>query len=196
MPLTVVPIAGQTLAASRDLISGNFVALNNAFLVDHVDFGLANQGKHNKISFPVQAVAPATGAAEVGLYCLTSALTGIPELSFRRNNSGAAYEFTSAGATRPGWTRLPSGILLKWGFDTPAAGGLNTYNFPVAANIPVFTQIFSILITTGYNNTSDGNGFVRLVNFTAPWASFRVYCSQRTSTTPLAVSYEYLAIGI
>lgn len=197
MPLTVVPVAGQTLAASRDLISGNFVALNNAFPVDHVDFGLANQGKHNKISLPVQAGAPATGAAEVGLYCLTSALTGEPELSFRRNNSGVAYEFTSAGQTYSGWARLPSGILLKWGEVGPSgSGGLTTCNFPSGANIPDYNVVYTIIVTTSYADGVDGNKFVRYRQCNAPFKTFEVYCSRRTSETNWPCGFSYLAIGI
>jgi hypothetical protein len=54
-----------------------------------------------------------------------------------------------------GWAFLPSGILLKWGyvFFNPA-GPTNTYftfTYPIAANIPVFLNVFNVSITTTGN---------------------------------------------
>lgn len=197
MALNNMPLAGQTLATTRDPIAANFNEINNAFTVDHFTYNSAAfiEGKHNKVTFPESAADPATLVNEVALYSKQSAFTASAELFIRKESSGSVYEFTSCLAASPGWSRLPSGILLKWGNDISVAG-LGIYTFPVGANIPAFTQIFNILVTTSYNNVADGNGFVRLNHFFAPWTQFQVYGSQRTTTTPEAVGYTYLAIGI
>lgn len=197
MALNDVPQPGQSLATTQNPIRTNFGTIDTAFSVDHVPYQTAiNQGKHNKITFPVQAAAPATAVAEMALFSLVSTLTGVPELSVRKESSGASYEFTSAGTASPGWARLPSGILLKWGSDVMAGAGLNTYTFPVGANIPAFATIYNILVVPAYNSVGDGNGFARLNSFGAPWTQFTVYGSQRTTTTAAAVGFAYLAIGI
>ncbi len=196
MALTPVPNSGQTLADSRPVIFNNFSVISTAFEVDHVAYNDANQGKHNKATFPQQAAAPVTAANEVALYSRLSTLSGVSELVIRKQSSGTSYEFTSALAANVGWTRLPSGILLKWGNSTTPAGGLGTYTFPAAANIPAFTQVFSVQITTFYNQPTDApaNGFVRLVTYNA--AGFDVFGSPRVTIGPLNVSFQYLAIGI
>jgi len=196
MPLTILPTAGQSLNVTRDPIRNNFQYIQTSFTTDHVDFNVANTGKHNQLTFPRQGAVPATAATDVKLYSLLSALSGETELFYRRQNNGVTYEFTSGIAASPGWTRLPSAILLKWGFDVMTGAGANIYTFPVAANIPAFTQIFTILVTTAYNFAGDGNGFARLNSFAAPWTNFTVYGSQRTTTTAAAVGFSYLAIGI
>lgn len=196
MALTPVPNSGQTLAASRPVIFNNFSVISTAFEVDHAAYNDATQGKHNKVTLPRQGAAPVTAADEVALYSRLSTLSGATELVVRKQSSGAIYEFTSALAANIGWTRLPSGILLKWGNSTTPAGGLGTYTFPVAANIPAFTQIFNVVVTTMYNQPADtpNNGFVRLVSFAA--ASFDVFGSPRVTVGPLNVSFTYFAIGI
>ncbi len=62
-----------------------------------------------------------------------------------------------------GWAFLPSGILLKWGyvFYNPA-GATNTYDtftYPTAVSIPIFSIVFNVSLTT----TGNRNG-VELVS--------------------------------
>ena len=59
MALINVPLAGQSLGITRDPVNNNFSTINSAFLVDHVEYNTAGQGKHNKVTFPVQGGAPA-----------------------------------------------------------------------------------------------------------------------------------------
>lgn len=190
MALIDVPLPGQTLAASRPSVQSNFAAIRAGFVVDHVDYAIANQGKHNQITLPIQDADPATAAGDMALYSLVSAITGIQELSVRRPAAGDIYEFTASGLT---WTRLPSGILLKWGGGV--ANGLTTVTFPVAANIPAFTTIYALQVCTAYVSVADGDGFVRLNDVGAPWTQFTVYASQRTAVATRAVNFQFLALG-
>jgi hypothetical protein len=193
MALNDVPQAGQTLATSQPLIRTNFSVIDTAFAVDHVACNIAGQGKHNQVVMPRQAASPITGVTESAIFSRLSTLSAQTELAVRKESNGAVYEFTSCGASAVGWTRLPSGILLKWG--NAAANGFATYTYPVAANIPVFSQIFTVQITTWYIQAGDvPDGFVRLSDFTT--TQIAVYSSPRTTTGPLNVSFQYLAIGL
>jgi len=195
MALNNVPLTGQTLGVTRVPINQNFSVIGSTFEVDHVGYNLTNQGKHNKVTMPVQSPAPVTAAGEVALFSQTSSLTNVPEIAWRRQSSGSVVEFTGGLLASSGWTYLPSGILLKWGHTS--ATGLTTVTFPVGANIPAFTNIFSMQVTTAYVNTSDGDGFVRLNNFLAPYTQFSVFASRRTSTGSFGpVNFQYLAIGV
>lgn len=159
MPLNNVPLAGQTLAQTRDPIRNNFNSINTAFNVNHVDFGLADQGKHKWVTLINQAASPAFGASETGLFNAISVLTNVQETFVHTFlNNGAATSnigLTSSilstsipGIDSNGWAFLPSGILLKWGRQAAAAFPASTIiTFPVAANIPVFTQVFNAQIT-------------------------------------------------
>lgn len=190
-----IPQPNDAISVSQGDILNNFAAISTFVNVNHVDFNGADQGKHKWVTMPVQGAAPATGGGEIALFSRTSTLTSVPEMAFRRDTNGAVIEFTSSAPTAIGWTRLPSGILLKWG--NSSANGLTTYTFPAGATIPAFTNIFSIQITTAYVNATDNpNGFVRLNNFVAPYTTFSVFGSPRTTSGSLAVTYQYLAIGV
>ncbi len=195
MTLNNVPLTGQTLGVTRVPINQNFNVIDAAFLVDHVAYNLTDQGKHKQVTMPVSVSSPATLASEVALFSRTSTLTLAPEIAWRRQSSGSVVEFTGGLLASSGWTYLPSGVLLKWGHTS--ATGLTNVTFPVGANIPAFTNIFSMQVTTAYVNTSDGDGFVRLNNFLAPYTQFSVYASRRTSTGSFGpVNFQYLAIGV
>ncbi len=190
-----IPQPTDQISTSQADILNNFAAISTYLNINHVDFNGADQGKHKWVTMPVQVASPATGAGEVALFARTSTLSLVPEIAFRRESNGTVIEFTSSLSATIGWTRLPSGILLKWGNAT--ANGLTTYTFPVAATIPAFTNIFSIQITTSYINVTDApNGFVRLNNVVAPYTQFTVFGSPRTTAGSLSVGYQYLAIGV
>jgi hypothetical protein len=199
MALNNVPLTGQSLGVTRVPINQNFSVIDTAFSVDHVDYNDPNQGKHNQVTMPVQASPPTTAGGEIALFSQTSALTAVPEMAWERQSNGTVVEFTSAILAATGWSRIPSGLLLKWGTGNTVASpaGPTTITFPTGANIPAFTTIFSIQITTAYTNTGDSpNGFVRLNNFVTPWTSFTVFGSPRSSSGQSAIAFQYLAIGV
>ena len=195
MALNNVPLTGQSLGVTRVPINDNFTVIAADFAVDHVAYNTTNEGKHKQVTMPVSAGAPPTAAGEVALFSRTSPLTGAPEMAWERQSNGAVVEFTGGLLASSGWSYLPSGVLLKWGHTS--ATGLTTVTFPIGANIPAFTNIFSMQVTTAYVNGSDGDGFVRLNNFLAPYTQFSVYASHRTSTGSFGpVNFQYLAIGV
>jgi len=188
-----IPQPTDLKSVSQNDILNNFQAIKAAFDINHVTFDLADQGKHNYISLPEQAAGPATAANELAVYSKESTLTSVAELFVRKESSGDEIEFTSATSATPGWTRLPSGILLKWGASTKT--GAQTVTLPVAATVPVFTTIFSVQLTPVAAGGTDVDTFVRVVSFAAG-TGFNVYASPRSTTGTKAVNFEYLVIGV
>lgn len=193
-----IPQAADIPDSSQAQILANFTAIKTVVDINHVTFDdpSGGQGKHKHISFPEQVASPATAVNEVALFSRQSPLTGVAALCLREKNNGAVNEFTSALAADDGWTRLPSGILLKWGHGLTGGVGLTTVTFSAGPTIPAFTSVWQIMITTGYLLPgSDGDGFVRLNQFAAPWTTFTVWGSPRTTVGLKAVGFRYLAIG-
>jgi len=198
-----IPQATDLLAVSQGDILNNFSAISTYLNVNHVDFNGADQGKHKWVTFPVQSMNPPVvfNAGEIGVYSFLSPVTGVNELYINKTNqvtvvqntiTASVLSTTSAPANNSsGWSYLPSGIIIKWGNGN--ANGNTAITFPVAANIPVFTEVFSVQLTTFVNSAVDTNTFVRLSAFTN--VGFNCYGSSRTATGAAACSFQYLAIG-
>jgi len=145
-----IPQAGHKLSRSQADLLNNFTALKTAFEINHEDFNAAGQGKHIHTTYPVQGATPTTAAGENALFSRTSSLTGIPELVYVPQSAGTAVEFTSSTKAVNGWTRLPSGILMKWGQDTAVTAGAasnTTFTFDTGATIPAFSAVYNAQLT-------------------------------------------------
>jgi hypothetical protein len=117
-------------------------------------------------------------------------------------------EFTGGLTTMPGWTRLPSGNLIKW-FTAAvplAAIGVRsqiyTYNWTVSATIPRFTavpNIWQVTSVTGAANFDAGAVFISDRNLTALQASIQVDSYNQLSPGFIggwqAFTVFFLAIG-
>lgn len=189
-----IPQANQRIRDSQPPILENFTVVNRAWNVNHgaFDTGAAIEGKHNWVTFPEQAGDPVTLANEVAIFAKESALTGVAELFLRQENNGTVYEWSSSLNAVEGWTRLPSGILLKWGLQAPGGATPNAANvdiYPVAAQIPVFTAAYIVLVSP-YHLGADAST-VRLMDWNT--TQFRVYATVPAGgTNP---GWTYLAIG-
>jgi hypothetical protein len=211
---SIIPNATDIISQSQSQIQTNFQSIQTLIDVDHVDFSNGvNYGKHNKVTFPVQGTAPTFASGEVGLYNLlpvSSPVTGVDELYINKQNSGAAVQIPmtasilstngSPAAFSNGWTYLPSGILLKWGQSTDSSqlvgnstAARGNVTFPVNANIPVFNQVFQVMVvqTWSTNRTSVGsNGFsvysVSTTGFIVTWSGSN---SSGTGISYLAIGY-------
>ncbi len=199
MALISVPLAGQTLASSRPDINSNFAVIDAAFAVDHVDYNLTNQGKHNKVSFPIQNPVPAAQAGIVQLYSQVSAITGQPELVFAHQAGSTAptaaqiVEFTSAGWANPGWTRLPSGILLKWHSGINFAS-MNTIAINLNTDVPGspnFTTLFSV-----FDSSTSNTKYNTVVNIKSIVGTTVTFAHNGLVDAPAGYTIAYLAIGI
>lgn len=189
--ITGRPTASEDPSNSQSMIRDNFDEIKLSNDVNHTELGLANQGKHKFLQMPEQMSAPITAVNEAGFYSRQSTFTGNTELVFRRESNGSQIEFTGLLAATNGWTRLPSGILLKWGTST--ANGLTATSFPLGATIPAFTAVYSAQVTTDDASPAP-NTMATLSTFTT--TAITVYGSQRINTGPTAVTYRYLVIGV
>ena len=169
MALNNVPLAGQSLGVTRNPINQNFNTINAAFLVDHVEYATGGQGKHNKVTFPVQAPAPAFLPGEEGLYNFLYPTTAKNELFVHKQNQAGTVDipFTASAMSNVlqancvnGWTYLPSGLLVKWG--KVARAGQNQ-NIPVNATSggPQFNQSFQAY-AVAFDTNNAGNFNVRV----------------------------------
>jgi hypothetical protein len=153
-----IPLANDKLSSSQADLNGNFQAINTFIAVDHEAFGAAAEGKHKRVFFTQQAADPATGATEAALYTKDSAtVPGTASLYYRPPNSGNAIEFTYALKANPGWTWLPSGIMMQWG--TGVAGNATAIVFPTA-----FPNACLNVMLTPVNNVG-ARDFLQVGNF-------------------------------
>lgn len=189
-----IPQSTDLQSSTQPQILANFAAIQTLIDVNHEDFASANQGKHKFVTFPVQASTPVTVAGDIALFSAASALTGNNELFFQ-NDSGnplSIVPFTASDPATTGWTYLPSGILMKWG--TLAGNGNSVFSLPVAANIPVFTAVYSAQVTTSFISAADVDVFVRLSTFST--TAITVFCSARSTVGAANASFNYLVIGV
>jgi hypothetical protein len=198
-----IPQPTDQLSQSQSDILGNFQAIQTLIDVNHVDFASADQGKHKWVTFPVQAGSPPIvfGAGELALYSFLNTVTSQNELYINKTNQVTVTQIpttasilsvtSNPGNNVSGWTYLPSGIILKWG--NSSANGNTVISFPVAATIPVFTNVMAILLTPYAVSAADSNISVRLSSFTN--TTFNVYGSARITTGAAVATFQYLAIG-
>ena len=194
MALSDVPLATQTLAVSQNPIRQNFLDINNQFLIDHVAFNVAGNGWHNQVTFPRQAGDSATAGNNVALYAKLNAAATETALFFRKQTNGAVIDFTSSLQNLNGWTRLASGILLKWGQFNATSGATTTINYPVGAGIPVFTAIYNVQCTS-LNGAGAATQAPQLTNLLV--GSFDIF--NRTIGFPIGATngpFNYFAIGL
>ncbi len=183
-----IPQPTDQISVSQNDLLNNFGAIQALIDINHVDFANAGAGKHFFVEFPGQTIAPTTTGAEVGLYCVNnSPFTSQPELAFLKQAGStaplASYEISSAGYSGNGWTRLTSGILLKWGQASGLPIGISAITFPAGPTIPAFITTY-VAFLTPFSNTNTLANVSGLSNSTL---------NVNLST---AGSINYLAIGV
>ena len=146
-------------------VQKNFQQLETSFGKNHIPLSVtANNGKHTFIEMVNNAGIPAgLSAAEGTLY--TKAATGSqlfysPDASTNeyKMTNVLASKFSTFGTSTPyatgmlgGWTFLPGGMILNYGFKSnPVDGDTITYARPYPAGSNMF-----ITITAQRSNTAD-----------------------------------------
>lgn len=186
-----IPRASDALSQSQIDIQNNFGAIQTLVNVDHVDFASSDQGKHKKVTFPVQSAAPAFSIGEIGVYNLLYAPLAQNHL-FIQPASGAAFPMTASGipgGSNSGWTYLPSGALMVWGIGfIPAGPGSLVVLYSSVPTFPGFTTATSFpQLTVRASGTSPAS----VTWGTATLTQFDVFRSTGTA----AVSFGWLVIG-
>lgn len=183
-----MPLPTQTLGQTNNLIKQNFNNISTNWQVNHVDWDSGtDSGKHKFVTMPEQGSDPVTAANEMAIY--TKAVSGITQMFLRNEGNGAAVNFSGL-YTFPGgpWalgsqgsTTLPSGLILKWGFNSVTAGS-GTISFALSGSYP--TTLFAVFITPSVVTNATVSVNARTL------ANFTVNCSTASTT-----SFYWFAIG-
>ena len=121
MAYNVTPQAAQRINDTQPLIQQNFVNIQADFSINHSPINNADptiDGKHIKVDFITDATHPAVTGTDIMLYNFLNPTTTLQEIYLKKvgvlGTAGIPITATSGGVT-PGWTYLPSGLLVKWG---------------------------------------------------------------------------------
>lgn len=196
-----IPDATDRPSDSQSLIQANFNSLDTAFAVNHEALNSANEGKHKYISFPVQVTSPLTPpfvSGEVGMYSFLNAATAQNELYISKLNqatdtqipfTASTLSVTSApAANTSGWTYLPSGLLMKWGY----ANGTGITNVLYDATVP-FGAVFSVVVTP---TSGTGSSNIKVNVHSSATNKFEAKCTLHSNwQTNANVIFYYIAIG-
>ncbi len=186
-----IPQASDDPSQSQGQILGNFQELNTFLAINHEGITtVTDPGKHKFLQMPEQSSAPDTLVNEVALFSRESTLTTNTELVFRRESNGFESEFTGVLDATNGWTRLPSGILLKWGTGS-GSGPVETV-FPAGATFPAFTAVFSAQVSVD-DSSPIPKTFATFQ--TVSETQINVYCSLRIKNEATQAQFRYLVIG-
>lgn len=191
MSYTILPNSGQSLGGTRDQIRTNFSLIKSVFDVNHFTFGEGGDGKHRFVSLPNFSISsiPPTAANEGQFYVKLA--NGRSQLFYTNETSGNEYQLTRtnntdfptfstntnySGSLFGGWTFLPGGMLLQYGFTGTLSSGNNVILFPKTfTNVPysitttmirdsgnvdvVYVRSVATVTTSQFqiHNTSSGN---------------------------------------
>jgi hypothetical protein len=195
---SLIPQPTDQPSVSQNQLLLNFGAIMDLIDVDHVDFAAIGAGWHNKVTLPVQSPAPTFAVGNLGIYNFLDPITAVNELYFE-NQLGVATPISASLLSTdptpnndvPGWFYLPSGMIVKFG--SAVANGSTTITFPVSSGIPVFTQVMWAAAMPRGTGVTDPNTMVSISSFSSTGVT--VYGSARTTISPAAASFEYIAIG-
>ena len=198
-----IPQATDRPNNSQPLILANFAAIDTVVGINHVVFDdpSGDQGKHKYISFPVQTGTPPTPpfvSGEPGMYSFANVATGQNEINIVKLNqatdtiipmTASILSITSApAANSAGWSMLPSGILIKWGFGS--ANGISTITYDATV---AFGAVFSVTVSS---NHGGGTNDHLLTVYSSGTASFQARSTKASApATSVATGVYYFAVG-
>ena len=138
----------------------------------------------------------------MALYANAGTSSTVPELFFQRNNLAAntGYAFTEGINIAPGYTRMASGTLVKWGTISTLTNGVKTQNttFPTTDGfghaIPAFTTApFSVFVQPIDSSANPFDHVLNVNNATIMTTQFTVRCN---SNFDGQVGIFWIALGI
>lgn len=157
---------GQTKATIRNNLDGTFLTL----AVDHINNngspGAKPAGYHKVIHSVPQASNPAPVAGYGQLFCKTVNSFTNDQALFWETGAGIVQQLTTnitPTANTNGYTFLPGGLILQWGFRSVTSGAwpsnTNTalnFTAQVPANVNFQSNCFAVWTTNSGTGTSQG----------------------------------------
>ena len=142
--LNNIPAASQRLRDSQLQILTNFASIQTLVETNHVAFSDADSGKHKFLQMPEQGAAPTTAANEMGLY--TKEEGAVSQMFIRRESDGTEINLTNdVSKAANGYTRLPNGLIMKWGTKTVTR---NTLSAELTFDVTVpFTTVYTVNVS-------------------------------------------------
>jgi hypothetical protein len=199
----LVPTGKIKLSLDYKNLQNNFNQADATFGTNHYKFSdqTTNNGKHKFVEMVAQA-KPAILAGEGALYTKTA--SSITNMFYTADAGGKEYQmtraidanfttfgtntnYTSPGSTVGGWTFLPGGLLLQYGFIAPTHNpGQTTVKFPVAFNNVAYSVQITAQVTSS-GSSDDQTAAIRSVGTTSFSAS--------TSSSGNVIGFWWMAIG-
>lgn len=183
---------GQTKAVIRDNLDGTFLTVG----VDHINNngqpGMNPSGYHNVSHMVPQASDP---SAVTGYGQLYSKTISSDQALFWETGNGIVQQLTAnidPTVMRNGYTFLPGGLILQWGYVVNATKNSVTAQL---FNIPFPNNTFNLQGTSGKGNgatvtlTFDGNPPTLTP---APLVQFDYFV---TASGPASINFFWMAIG-
>lgn len=179
-----------TVELDEDYINlqNNFQQLNTTFQVNHLPLtdNTTSNGAHTFVELRNQAGLPA-GLKTLEGTIYTKQVTGVSELFYTPDNTGDQYQITrtiTASTARfstnlaygsppatftqtGGWTFLPGGMLLQYGFygKAGALGANGTIEFPISFTTPPYSVTISLFRTSSGNQSITISGVPTTTSF-------------------------------
>lgn len=190
-----IPTASQRLKDSQSQLLTNFASLQTFLETNHVAFSDGDSGKHKFLQLPEQVSAPTSAANEMALY--TKEQGSASQLFVRRESDGTEINITNdVLKATDGYTRLPNGLIVKWGTKTVTRNTLSselTFDTTVAYSSAPYIVIASQTFSAGPTE-SDLNTAVITGDYTT--TGFKAYARAIDSPSTSTVTINYIAIGV
>ena len=188
-----IPRPTDQLNNSQLDIQTNFLEIYNWVAINHFEFDTPNAGKHTIVTLPVNTAPTPTLDNEVSIYSRLSTVTDSVEFTLQNESNGSIFEWSAAEYATPGWTMLPSGILVKWGFETQT--GFNQL-ISLPAGLPRFRSVFAILTSAASSiaSTNQVTYITNSINLVPDPQTFNVNCYSLTGASATTAFY-YAVIG-
>jgi hypothetical protein len=117
-----IPLAGQSLGFTQQLVNNNFANYNGLIGVDHYAPNNTNQGKHKQVTLPVLASGPSTLSNECSLFAFADPNTSNPQVFFRSMGVNTKQQISGTvisdqgDNTSGGTTMIFGGFIFLFGF--------------------------------------------------------------------------------
>ena len=190
------PLAYDYLSQSQSDLQNNFASLNNAFKIDHVEFNLGNEGKHNFIHIPINTFSGsfplALNGNEIALYSESG------DLYFRPSSATAAGTHTNdlklnvAKVTGSSTiANMVGGLQVIWANRVLVSSGTATITFPGSG---FTTNCLTVVATTEDAVANDSNNFINTDSTSYTKTDFKIRSFTRSGSSS-SCYINYIAIG-